>query len=676
MRLFLVALLLTACGRSVPQEDADLIDQPDGDEDLIPDEDEDVITVVPLVAGLSDRWNAYVRTTGEDPRAWTEECTLADTYRDCRHAGELQRVDLPAGIRCSGLTMIDSLDALDWQCVELNDEAGFASRGFKTGRGLRNLLDFTVSPPRFKPMSVTITSATRSWSSVKTTWWTNTVASLPIAGAARLTAENTVYVTRADGTPDGILVDGNGIAVVTRPGSLLTKVMPTNACRVVNGATIAAPCLIHVGAVSRFWVETDIAGYDLGSDRGAIHVDGGGLGEIHGQVIGRNYTTSLFLESARAVRVVDTSVSRGGPVIVQASTGNLMRNVRLAGAPLWVQGSAQNVFDELTVFATNTGILVNQASRASVFTRLVSFGHADNSLTLQSDGDDVLAGYTLASSTRSALGVNATPRATFHLGALLNTQEEALFTSADASTFSGITISSAIGSDVVTSANPQRFTGMFVITDTPSCNPDVGASGLTASCGPDGLSDHTLIELTADPVVGFVGGLTTNDPVNSNDANGFASVPAAASSFDYVGAANRYRGWIGAAGGGFGLRNCPGGAPQCFADVGSTMQLFDWSLRGTDTVARGRVGPALLITGTCPGVLAETYTHVSGDTYLRAAIEMIDDEIGDDDGLCETGELCLYAANLGAYQGHGNARERQCAFANGTVLYGYGTNGY
>ena len=40
-------------------------------------------------------------------------------------------------------------------------------------------------------------------------------------------------------------------------------------------------------------------------------------------------------------------------------------------------------------------------------------------------------------------------------------------------------------------------------------------------------------------------------------------------------------------------------------------------------------------------------------TYLHNAAEILDDSIGNDNGLCESGETCLYTPNIGSYQGHG-----------------------
>ena len=65
-------------------------------------------------------------------------------------------------------------------------------------------------------------------------------------------------------------------------------------------------------------------------------------------------------------------------------------------------------------------------------------------------------------------------------------------------------------------------------------------------------------------------------------------------------------------------------------------------------------------------------------TFLRNAIEIIDDSIGNENGLCESNETCLYSPNLGGYQGHGNLISAG-AFTPGTLtgitLLKYETNG-
>ena len=64
--------------------------------------------------------------------------------------------------------------------------------------------------------------------------------------------------------------------------------------------------------------------------------------------------------------------------------------------------------------------------------------------------------------------------------------------------------------------------------------------------------------------------------------------------------------------------------------------------------------------------------------------ELLDDGIGDDDGLCESNERCVYSPNFGAYQGEGDPEAGgRCAFQDsvsgsgvvGVWVYAYPVNG-
>ena len=50
--------------------------------------------------------------------------------------------------------------------------------------------------------------------------------------------------------------------------------------------------------------------------------------------------------------------------------------------------------------------------------------------------------------------------------------------------------------------------------------------------------------------------------------------------------------------------------------------------------------------------ITHTYSDASTVTYLHNATELAGDFSGNDNGLCESFEQCLYTPNIGAYQGH------------------------
>ena len=119
--------------------------------------------------------------------------------------------------------------------------------------------------------------------------------------------------------------------------------------------------------------------------------------------------------------------------------------------------------------------------------------------------------------------------------------------------------------------------------------------------------------------------------------------------------------------------------------------VYDWRLKSTDTVFRNTSLDGLnqndpFISGSaCPaavdGNLTLTDSNANGaNTYLRNAVEIMNDKIGDDDGLCESSEACIYSPNFGVYQGHGDYKANgTCTFQNGTVsgvtMYTYPSNG-
>jgi hypothetical protein len=74
---------------------------------------------------------------------------------------------------------------------------------------------------------------------------------------------------------------------------------------------------------------------------------------------------------------------------------------------------------------------------------------------------------------------------------------------------------------------------------------------------------------------------------------------------------------------------------------------------------------------------------LNSKTYLKNAIELLGYAGGNENGLCETGEICLYSPNYGAYQGEGDFATVSCNFVNGAgagtvsgvTIYAYPTNG-
>ena len=92
----------------------------------------------------------------------------------------------------------------------------------------------------------------------------------------------------------------------------------------------------------------------------------------------------------------------------------------------------------------------------------------------------------------------------------------------------------------------------------------------------------------------------------------------------------------------------------------STCSIWDFGLSSSDTSIRNRSdtpgteNAKLSATSACPSVTLanKTLTDAFGGQFLKLAIEEAGDSIGDDDGLCETGETCIYTPSIGVDQGY------------------------
>ena len=149
-------------------------------------------------------------------------------------------------------------------------------------------------------------------------------------------------------------------------------------------------------------------------------------------------------------------------------------------------------------------------------------------------------------------------------------------------------------------------------------------------------SDFTLIKdiSLANTFVGNV----TSDTQNDDDTNGQADYPTANPDlFDWGNFDNSFRGWASA-------------LPPLFRRwINGTGQIRDWSISAADTVLLDVVAPP-----TGADTLTHTWSDATSTTFLRGAMEILGDGIGNDNTLCESNETCLHMPNIGSYQGHGD----------------------
>ena len=227
------------------------------------------------------------------------------------------------------------------------------------------------------------------------------------------------------------------------------------------------------------------------------------------------------------------------------------------------------------------------------------------------------------------------------------------------------------------------------VTPEDPSYPKTNAGLLDGTCANAVGSDATLDFGAATPaVVGLIG---ADDPVNgSDDASGTANFGTFFSSGiateDWTAFDSSLRAWGIGEGAGTALDGSHQG--QCWD--GLLCAIYDWSLSSADTVLRDAV--ALNLSG--DNFLIQKFVapqqvdcdYVGGvwdganctSTYLNHAMEVMDDGIGNENLLCESGETCIFTPNIGSYQGHGTLVSAG-TFSDGTIsnvtLMKYNING-
>jgi hypothetical protein len=155
----------------------------------------------------------------------------------------------------------------------------------------------------------------------------------------------------------------------------------------------------------------------------------------------------------------------------------------------------------------------------------------------------------------------------------------------------------------------------------------------------------------------------SNDSANLQGATGTGAYSGIT---DWLNFENQFRGW-GKEGNAFPDSTNTG---RCLS---GTCRIWDWSIASADTSIRD-----VLTRPTGSDTLTHIWSDASSVTILRHAVEILEDGLGNENGLCESGETCLYTPNIGSYQGHGNLVSAG-AFTDGTItgvtLWEYETNG-
>lgn len=608
------------------------------------------LTVEPTYSEAAN-WNDYVSSA-----ATSTACSGAETggYSACIHGGENKSVAVTGETSCSGLTASDSLTAFTWNCDSSFDPVRMVTRGLKGGKFLSDLIDFAAAA--WKHNSVTVYKNGRAiGSSPSAAWWSNPVIINNDGGS--LNSAGTVYLVTA--VPGSIPADysysfgADRIVLLVKPGFTLKGANSLGAVVSVNNRMFTWVEGKLNAATNSFGLSCSNVKFSVFKN---IFVSGAsGIGMQLSAVSGSIFSTLI----------VDNNGSEG--ITVSNSTSNLFSKVSAAnnGQGVFITSqSKDNIFLDMTLFNNIVGVISNASGTSG--NMLMNVTAANNAS---------YGAYLIGSSYNTLTNINAVNNSSGIF--FINSDNNTVANAAAAHNFNGVRLDTCSNS---------KFTGLLKVGNWGAdCNVSGGAMPglITSACTNTNASDAVLttgITMASS----FVSKVTATDLTNESNASGakvFGNIT------DWISFANPYRGW-GADGIAFPDASNAG---QCSS--GMTCRIWDWSLLETDSVVRSALilptgNDVLLHTwtaanstdcGKVPGAVWNAGDSICTSVFLKNAIEFMGDSTGNENGLCESGETCLYTPNIGSYQGHGSLVPAG-SFSTGTLtgisLVNYQTNGY
>ncbi len=632
------------------------------------------------------------RTTATDVA-----CDGTETsYQKCLHGGEYKVAVIPGLSSCAGLTASDALSAFAWTCSVVGGKARFTTSGFKDGIGLRTILNLTGTA--LKSNSLTL-AGSATFASAPLNWWPATAVTPLVDNSTSATmtpllSARTIYTLAASRLSGGYLIRANKSAIVTLPGAILGyNGDGTLNCRAFDFANPIATqiCLVNIVNTTDNWIEADLDGYDITH---TANINLGAQAAIRLVVLNSKVRYSLWRVEFTNLKnaYINHFQSKNG-IDLDGSTGSWINDLNFWGAAFSVTDSTNNHFSNVTISSSNgDSFQVMGTSSDNSFAGFVIVGPSDAAMILSGTGlaNNVYSRFTLTSSYggHDLFRDDNSSHEIFSNFAIANSGNDGLkLGGIGQNSYSQFAIFAVDGSGIQENA-PNFFHGSFLLGTAGGghvCEESASAAGLTSSCLPDGFSlasNHLSVNIAPQGAAGsvFVGAVPS-DSVNTSFVGGQANYPAVVSNFDGTGFQNKFR-VIQAAGD----TAFPTQRGDWYTGMG---QIYDVSLKAADTYLRnksnnGSSPNATITDGTaCPAWLSGNLTLTdlaSTHTFLKNAYEVDGDLQGNDNGLCESGEVCIAAPNFGAYQGHGDYTSKSCVFQNGIVtgvtMYAYPSNGY
>jgi len=641
----------------------------------------------------------------------------------CIHAGELRKVVVTGRTSCANLTATDQNNVFEWKCDDFSGtQAKFFSVRFQPGKGLKHLVDATS----WLGNKVTVLDgAVPIGESVNgTSWgWTNTVEALPASTGSVFTIDNTyqgkVLTVSSPQNAKGYKVDSAEIAIVTLSTNEVTYDEATNfnfatgsTCSTTSPATSVLFCvngfawgwyeIAMRGGTASNKVRTPLKFFNVNFSR--VHLSTAhdlrtGEATTAFELIGSNRnlfsdvrafklggmgamtfaTTSGQNRIERARFSDQVGIANSSFITINDGNSNLFHDLTISQlaqststtitSGIRINTGQYNTISKTTISniqdgpspTSTAGIYLNTSAANNTLTQVTAFNIGDAGLVVNQADTNVVQYSTFTNNLFNGIYLSGTgTNGNFFRGlAIANTQKG--IESASGITGSGNVLQdSASGHNTTFAVDLSIGTSLFSVLGylavQGTCG--VGNTITNADCTHSSISPISVSLTSA-----WTGKVTSDDSQNGSDTG---SAVAFSSITDWGNFTSGPRAWG------------RDGAPDSFPGTnlkgacvsGNNCRIWDWSLPGSGPLFNkshnGTSTNSAFTTGACPVNGNDTESVQGGVTVLKHAIELVDDDVGNNDGLCESSEACVHTPHIGSYQGTGNYTA-PCTFTGGTL---------
>lgn len=626
----------------------------------------EILTVSPEYA-VAPNWMDHVRMANTAQACdGSESGSYSGSSAVCVDGGPRRKVVISIESACTGLTATDQLGLFTWECAVNGSTVTFHSR-LRDGAALSDQID--ASGLQFLTNSVTVLKNGNPISqSLPATWWSNSFAVLGSAAPntfETLNVAGRIYTIVAAVNRGLVQVGADKTALVVMPGASLTSSAPnTDNCPGDDGdATITATCLVYLPGNHFVRLEGAFAN-SAGrfADVGILVKDSRfiTLTRLRLQAFGYDpYGSGLRVYTTDDVLGTDVKIKNtSGDGIVMKSNEVTFRDLDIANSGSYLGGNGAVFIGgthgviQRASFTNNAsaGLAVSYTDQWTISEILAASNHADGISSFYND-HLVIEHATVALNYGDGLVLQQTTNA--GLNGILSFNNTLGFAAIGGDPASMYAVQPLTLADVL-SANsyslPSNSLGSSPTGAGVFLQQDAGASG----CDLSGFS--------GPPSCNVVTGLasTFRAPTGSVAAN---------APLDFMNVAASWQSW-----GIYGSRTTSDPSNREWCTGANSCQLYDWGVAASAPTALAYVSGVFAANQACPVTGADTFTGPNGAT-LKDAFETLFDDKGNDNGLCEAGEACVFTPHVGGYQGEGGFTN-SCTFSPASGIAGVTLVGY